>query len=663
MSNSTRAENLLAQLDDLNAQQLRRLLVEHLTRQKLGLYWEANAIERDAALNANLVLPRLVEDWSHTPPPIEPPPVGVGNGHPLPAGEGWGGGVFHRNLIIEGDNFDSLRLLKATHAGKIRVIYIDPPYNTGNKDWVYNDHYVGANDRWRHSQWLEFLYRRLTLARDLLTTDGVILVSINDENRARLELLMDEVFPGMRVGSQVWRTRDTTSAKGRNFSDVHEHILIYARESFAFNGREKTQKKYKNPDSDPRGPWNGDPLTLAFDRFQRQNLFYPIQNPKTGRWYPCDSNRVWAYATESRVKNVESLQAETMEEWIRREKILFPTDEQVVTWHTLDELLAAIDSGDIPVTPKRKRPLLTRDTPDLEFWVGKPIGFGRPLFKKHWVDLQSHMNPVSSWVSRVNEIYDEDDFVVMRSPQAGEGTEVIQEILGSKVFQYPKPPTLILELLRQATKQNDIVLDFFAGSGTTGQAVLELNAEDATSTGSGQASTVSAQAGQRRFILCSSTEATEKEPDKNLCRDVCAERMRRVMQGYGGKAGYTLEQGGEFAYLQLDKVEAADVHFETDAAHAFQLLALKRLGVVCAMPQGAVKRLGRVEDCELLVCNEVNADTIDVLAAWPAQHGAARLAVYSTRPKTLQEQLAARGVEANCYSLMDALLTGQRGAA
>jgi adenine-specific DNA-methyltransferase len=166
MSNSTRAENLLAQLNDLNAQQLRRLLVEHLTRQKLGLYWEANAIERDAALNANLVLPRLVEDWSHTPPPLAPPPLGEGNVHPLPAGEGWGGGVFHRNLIIEGDNFDSLRLLKATHAGKIRVIYIDPPYNTGNKDWVYNDHYVGANDRWRHSQWLEFLYRRLTLARD-----------------------------------------------------------------------------------------------------------------------------------------------------------------------------------------------------------------------------------------------------------------------------------------------------------------------------------------------------------------------------------------------------------------------------------------------------------------------------------------------------------------
>ena len=143
----TAPTDLLQNLEQLSAPQLRRLLNEHLTRQKLGLYWESSAIERDAALNANIVLPRLVEADSH----------GLGNimatGTP--------------NLIIEGDNFDSLRLLKSTHTGKIRVIYIDPPYNTGNKDWVYNDRYVGQNDRWRHSQWLEFLYQRLTLAKDL----------------------------------------------------------------------------------------------------------------------------------------------------------------------------------------------------------------------------------------------------------------------------------------------------------------------------------------------------------------------------------------------------------------------------------------------------------------------------------------------------------------
>ena len=202
--------SLLNELEHLSAPQLRRLLTEHLTRQKLGLYWEASAIERDAALNADVVLPRLVPEWSH--------------GLDTAAAQATGSG----NLIIEGDNFDSLRLLKSTHAHQVRVIYIDPPYNTGNKDWVYNDRYVGANDRWRHSQWLEFLYRRLQLAKDLLTHDGVILVSINDENRARLELLMDEVFPGRRVGSLVWKKRRTSNAAGVEhfFSTDHEHVFM-----------------------------------------------------------------------------------------------------------------------------------------------------------------------------------------------------------------------------------------------------------------------------------------------------------------------------------------------------------------------------------------------------------------------------------------------------
>jgi adenine-specific DNA-methyltransferase len=570
-----------------------------------------------------------------------------------------------------------LRLLKATHAGKIRVIYIDPPYNTGNKDWVYNDHYVGANDRWRHSQWLEFLYRRLTLARDLLTTDGVILVSINDENRARLELLMDEVFPGMRQGSLVWRTKDTGNDLSQRFSHVHEHVLVYANAGFKFNGRATNRSKFRNPDNDERGDWSPQPLTKAHTFNERENTYYPIQDPDTGYWYPCDPYSVWRFASEKEIRKrlngdeaaieaaLQGLRSDTIEQLIAKKLIYFPPCKpaEVMQFSNRAELLAAIKAGKGPILPKKKSPLLREDLPDLDFWVGKPIALGRPSRKEHWTAKpeEDRFAPLSSWIAGMNEEvaslseYEDDEPEVLRSTRGGVATDEVKEVFGSKAFQHPKPLSLIKGLLSQATRPNDIVLDFFAGSGTTGQAVLELNAEDA--------STGSAQAGQRRFILCSSTEATAKEPDKNLCRDVCAERMRRVIKGYGGKSGYTMEQGGEFAYLQLDKVEAADVHFETDAAHAFQLLALKRLGVVCAMPQGAVKRLGRVEDCELLVCNEVNADTIDVLAAWPAQHGAARLAVYSTRPKTLQEQLAARGVEANCYSLMDALLTGQRGAA
>ena len=630
MTEFSRAANLLSQLDHLNAQQLRRLLVEHLTKQKLGLYWEANAIERDAALNADLVLPRLVEEWGCRPETMSETHA-------------------HRNLIIEGDNYDSLRLLRATHAGKIRVIYIDPPYNTGNKDWVYNDHYVGANDRWRHSQWLEFLYRRLALARDLLTPEGVILVSINDENRARLELLMDEVFPGMRLGTITWRTRQGSNADQQCFLSVdHEHVLVYGNEGFSFNGFEKSYEMYGNTDNDPRGDWRPDNLTLGFSYKERPNLYYPLQDPATGIVYPPNPDRIWVYASRERLKEGQTVQTKTMEEFIELGQILFPQDQRVETWHTMDELLAAIDRGDVPKSGKS--PTLRRDLPSLEFWVGRPVGFGRPQFKRYKADLRNQTQPLSSWVVPTAEDgnYEAENSFVSSTNQ--EGARVVAEIFGDRAFNYAKPLSLIKNLLSQATRPNDIVLDFFAGSGTTGQAVLELNAEDG-------------EKGQRRFILCSSTEANTKEPDKNLCRDVCAERMRRVINGYGGKAGYTLAQGGEFAYLQLDKVEAADAHFEIDAAHAFQLLALKRLGVMRAATAGAVQRLGRVEDCELLVCNEVNADMIEMLAAWPQQHGAARLAVYSTRPDTLREQLAARGVEANCYSLMDALLSGQRGSA
>lgn len=632
------SDSLLAQLDGLNEQQLRRLLVEHLTKQKLGLYWEANAIERDAALNADIVLPRLVAEWSHRP---------AADTSGAKKGSTAEGDFTHRNLIIEGDNFDSLRLLQTTHRGKIRVIYIDPPYNTGNKDWVYNDRYVGANDRWRHSQWLEFLYRRLTLARNLLTPDGVILVSINDENRARLELLMDEAFPGMRLGTITWRTRQGSNADQQCFLSVdHEHVLVYGNAGFSFNGFEKSYDMYGNPDNDPRGDWRPDNLTLGFSYKERPNLYYPLQDPATGIVYPPNPDRIWVYASRDRLKEGQTVQAKTMEEFIELGQVLFPQDQRIATWDTMGDLLAAIDRGDVPKSGKS--PILRRDLPNLEYWVGKPVGFGRPQFKRYKADLRNQTQPLSSWIVPTFEDgnYEAENSFVSSTNQ--EGARAVAEIFGDRAFNYAKPLSLIKGLLSQATRPNDIVLDFFAGSGTTGQAVLELNTEDD---------------GTRAFILCSSTEATAKEPDKNLCRDVCAERMRRVIAGYGGKPGYTPEQGGEFAYLQLDKMEAADAHAEMDLEHAFQLLALKRLGVARSAPGGEINRLGRVDDCELLVCGKVNAATLKTLAEWPAQSGAARLAVYTLRPETLREKLAAQGVQANCYSLMDALLGGQAGAA
>lgn len=637
-------QSLLDSLEQMSATELRRVLAEHLTQQKLGLYWERNAIDHDKALNANVVLPRLVPEWSHTPDAC----------------------TQHQNLIIEGDNFDSLRLLRSTHAGRIRVIYIDPPYNTGNKDWVYNDSYVGANDRWRHSQWLEFLYQRLTLARELLTPDGVILVSINDENRSRLELLMDEVFPGRRIGSLVWRTKDTGNDLTQHFSHVHEHVLVYANAGFSFNGRATDKSKFRNPDNDPKGDWSPQPLTKAHSYIDRENTYYPIQDPDTGYWYPCDPDSVWRFASEKVIRKLcdddeeaikaalAALRSDTMETLIFKKLIYFPPckAEEVMLFETKADLLAAIKAGKGPMLPKKKTPLLRADLPDLDFWVGKPIATGRPSRKEHWSAKPEadRLAPLGSWIAGMNEDIDDEDveLALLRSTRGGVATDEVKNVLGSKAFQHPKPLTLIKGLLSQATRSNDIVLDFFAGSGTTGQAVLDLNADDD---------------GKRRFILCSSTEATEKEKDKNLCRDVCAERLRRVMQGYADKKGINLSQGGEFAYLKLDKFDAADVALDATTAHAATLLQLRHAASApVAVQDQTLQVIARGPDWLLMLCTQTDAQALDGLRALAAQDGVNRLVVVATRPKAVAQWLADHGVAAQTLSIREVLTQGQEAA-
>ena len=618
----TQPDDLLKSLEHLSAPQLRRLLTEHLTQQKLGLYWESSAIERDAALNADIVLPRLVEDAAYS--------------HGLAALSGPG----TPNLIIEGDNFDSLRLLKSTHAGKVRVIYIDPPYNTGNKDWVYNDRFVGANDRWRHSQWLEFLYQRLTLARELLTTDGVILVSINDENRARLELLMDEVFPGRRLGTITWRTRQGSNAEQQCFLSVdHEHVLVYGNAGFKFNGFEKSYDMYGNADNDPRGDWRTSDLTLGFSFKERPNLYYPLQDTETGIYYPPNPDRIWVYASESRLKDGQTVQAKTMDEFIRLKQILFPKEQRVETWESLDALLAAIDSGDVPRSGKS--PILRRDLPNLEFWVGKPVGFGRPAFKRYKADLRNQTQPLSSWIvpSFEDGDYEAENSFVSATNQ--EGARQVAEIFGHRAFNYAKPISLIQNLLAQASRPGDTILDFFAGSGTTGHAVLALNALEPGKP-------------PRKFILCSSTEATTKEPAKNLCRDVCAARIRKVIASDPALAS------NSFAYLQLDKIAPGDAPFDSSCAQAFQLLTL-RLGQV-ARPVPATNRGVKVlvqnsgDGALTVLCHKLTRATLDALTALPCR----QLRVYSTRPATVREHFQALGREVESLSLASALLHGQQ---
>lgn len=609
--------DLLARLDTLTPQELKRYLAQELTRKKLGLVWETDLIERDQAINANIVLPVLSPDISE----ISADAPGV-----------------TPNLVIEGDNFDALRLLRATHTGKVRVTLIDIPYGTGNKDWVYNDSFQSKNDRWRYSTWLEFMYQRLILARDLMTPDGVLMVCINDENRSKLELMMDEVLPGRRLGSMVWRTRQGSNAnQGCFLSSDHEHILVYGNPGFTFNGLEKDYSMYKNPDNDPRGDWQSGDLCLGFSYRERPNLYYPLVDTETGIHYPPNPDNIWRFATESKIKPGQRLQTKSMEQFIREKQILFPAEQEVRTWNSMDELLSAIKAGDVPKAGNAF--CLRENLPNLEYWVGKPVGFGRPRFKRFKADLKNANQPLSSWIASTTDgdKYDAPGSIV--STTNLESARNISAIFGDKVFNYAKPLTLFRELLAQATRpdKGDIVLDFFAGSGTTAHAVMELNAQDG---------------GNRSFIMCSSTEATAKEPDKNLCRDVCAERIRKVIQGYGKAPGL----GGEFAYLTMDLVEEADLLLDATKEHAYNILCMRYGGGVRPVDSTApVWPVAIGDHAAVVVCTQVNDEAVQALKAIEVN----RLIAYTDRPGALAATLEDAGVQAVCRSLNDALTSGQ----
>jgi adenine-specific DNA-methyltransferase len=517
------------QYDSLSKNQLASLLRKRDADKKLGLVWERDEIEADAAIDANFVACRIDPALSDGAAP-------------------W------RNLVIEGDNFDALRWLRMTYAHRVKCIYIDPPYNTGNKDWVYNDHYIDPNDRYRHSTWLEFLFRRMSLARDLLSNDGVILVSINDENRAKLELMMDEALPGMRVGSFVWRTRTGgNDAKGAFFSPDHESILAYAKPDFRFGGREKTFDFYDHYDPVRDDYFQRDNLTGPKDMRERPLSYYPIHDPEADIYYPCNPNSVWRFATRANVRPGQRLQSAVIEDLIADGKISFPEEQRIATWETKEALMAAIEAGAVPTSGGTQK--LRSDLPNLDFWIGKRVGFSTPRFKRYKGDLKNATQPLSSWiVPRSEEETVEEESNTIVSGTNDEGAKVIKEVFGSKAFNYAKPVSLVRELVRQSTTFDDLVVDFFAGSATTAQAVMEANGDDQ---------------GNRRFIMVSSTEATADEPDKNICRDVTAERVRRLNATTTGKYA---DLFAEFAYLRTREIDFDALNSELAPAEAWSAL-------------------------------------------------------------------------------------------
>ncbi len=388
------------------------------------------------------------------------------------------------NLIIEGDNLLALKALLPTHAGRIKCIYIDPPYNTGNEGWVYNDNltqpqfkeWLGAvvgkegEDASRHDKWCCMMWPRLNLLRDLLTDDGVIFVSIDDNEVHNLRSMMDEVFgEDRRLGCFVWKSRQNIDNRNITGASIdHEYVLCYGRR---IRGAHRNRSQYANPDNDPRGDWASGNMVGLATKGQRPNLHYDLMNQKTGINYG-RPEKGWRYDPS------------TMQRLIAENRIIWP------------------------------------ESPD-----------GRPRRKVFLGELRTEFTGFSS--------------IIAADVFTRNGSLEIRRIFGDEPFAFPKPSRLIEILIDQATGDDSIVLDSFAGSGTTGHATLNLNATDG---------------GNRQFILIQQAHDSKEDEKRNLniCNSVTAERLRRVMEGYTKRAngdGDTMEKveglGGSFTYARL----------------------------------------------------------------------------------------------------------------
>lgn len=513
--------------------ELIRLLRERDRRRAFGLVWERDRIEHDRSVNGDFVGLELDAALSQGEPPFD-------------------------NLIIEGDNFDALRALRMSHAGRVKCIYIDPPYNTGNRDFIYNDRFVDRDDSYRHSQWLEFMYRRLELARELLAEDGSIWVSIDDNEVFHLALLMDQVFGERnRVAACIWQKAYAPKNSALHFSDDHEYVLVYAldRDVWRPNPMPRTaaqDKSYKNPDDDPRGLWKSSDLSA--------------RNPYSLGTYPitCPSGRV------------------------------IPGPPSGNYWRVSEKKFRELDA-------------------DNRIWWGKN-GNNVPSIKRFLTEVKQGVVPQTLW--KYEEVGHTQD-------AKKELLDVLQFADSAAVFSTPKPVRLMERILRIATNPGDLVLDFFAGSGTTAQALLKLNAEDG---------------GARRFILVSNTEATADQPDKNLCRDVCAERVRRVMTGYTNRKGEPVQGlGGRFAYLRARRLPAETVF--RDIRHDQVWLALQLIRGDRLTPFDPATEIQRLDLGTTRLLYVTAIDDRTPAAVHAALDGAAQVIVHAWQSALLRQHL------------------------
>ena len=411
------------------------------------------------------------------------------------------------NLYIEGDNLDVLKLLRETYLNRVKMIYIDPPYNTGH-DFVYEDDFaedagdflrrdeqydeqgnrlvpnIDSNGRF-HTDWLNMIYPRLRVARDLLTEDGAIFISIDDNEVDNLRKLCDEVFGESNfIGLISWEKRYTRNNDAKMFSTVIDYVVIYRKSPALITLREprteKNNSSYGNPDNDPRGVWTSVSIVSQRTKEERPNLSYGIANPITGNTISHPSN-AWKYSYEY----YEKLRDDNRFYWGQNGENSYPR---------LKRFLSEVDNGIVPTN----------------LWNYKETG------------------------------------------TIDDGTKEVEQLIGRAVFTYPKPISLIKRLHNLISDKDSIVLDFFSGSATTAHAVMQLNAEDG---------------GNRKFIMvqipeeCDEKSEAYKASYKNIC-EIGKERIRRAGRKIKEESPLTTgELDIGFRVLKLDSSNMKDVYY------------------------------------------------------------------------------------------------------
>lgn len=400
-----------------------------LTEKKYGLVWEEHEEEVDKQLVHNIPVFREIEDKKII-----------------------GDNTSDFNFLLEGDNLHSLKLLEKTHNGRIDLIYIDPPYNTKNKEFIYNDTKVGDDDGYRHSKWLSFMSERLKIAKRLLSNEGVIFISIDDNEQAQLKLLCDEIFDERNFIGCICRATGTTTGQDANkIGSSLDYCLSYSNTNkFVLKGiplNEKDLKRFK--DKDEKGLYSTLQLrkTGNEDRKEdRPNMFYPVKAP--------DGTDVFPFG---------------------------PTN-YLSRWRVAESTYKELLNDNMIVWKKKKTNKIVLDGYEKSEWI--------PYVKYY----------ATGRTKKVSNLFQDIDGNKKASLE-------LKNIIGTEnKFDYPKPVEFIKILLQIASERDSVILDYFAGSGTTGQAVMQLNKEDD---------------GNRKYILCTNNE-------NNICEKITYKRMKNI---------------------------------------------------------------------------------------------------------------------------------------